>query len=134
MLVENWPIYTTCFAFTYTRAILEGGERTYEDIAAEQLNTTGVDPEVLDMRRSYWCERERCMKFKYVYADWHTYACAYYVYVNFGTRGRGTIEEPVNSTHNGHSRIASASRVRATAQQKIVMESASETGSRWLKS
>jgi len=116
------PIYTTRFAFTYARATLDGGERAYEDIAAEQLRGTGVDPGVLVMRRSYWCGRERCMKFKYVCADWRTCGCPYYVYVNFGAKGQGTIEEPVNNTHNDHSRIASSSRVRATAQQKIVMD------------
>ena len=81
------PIYTTRFAFTYARATLDGGERAYEDIAAEQLRGTGVDPRVLVMRRSYCCERERCMRFKYVCADWRTCGCAYYVYVNFGAKG-----------------------------------------------
>ena len=36
---------------------------------------------------------------KYVCADWRTCGCAYYVYVNFGAKGQGTIEEPVNNTH-----------------------------------
>lgn len=64
---------------------ISSSDSDVDDDGNDDLRGTGVDPGVLVMRRSYWCEHERCMRFKYVCADWRTCGCAYYV--NFGAKG-----------------------------------------------
>ena len=50
---QNRPIYMQRSNFTYTRAIPGGGELEYEDVAAEQLQALGLNPEVLVVRKHY---------------------------------------------------------------------------------
>jgi hypothetical protein len=54
--------------------------------------------------------------------------CPYYIYVNFGRRGAGSIEECVNNKHNDHIPIARRARVRATARQKVVLDTCVRDG------
>ncbi|MBJ62010.1 MAG: hypothetical protein CMB57_02030 [Euryarchaeota archaeon] len=52
----------------------------------------------------------------------------YYIYVNFGRRGEGSIEECLNDRHNNHIPIARRARVRATALQKVVLDACVRDG------
>ena len=56
--------------------------------------------------------------------------CPYYLYVNFGRRDEGTIEEHVDNTHNNHIPIATDGKVRvqATQQQKLCMDACVRDG------
>ena len=69
------PIYILRSSFRYKLELADGTTRTEEEIAVEQLRVSGIRPELLVCRRSYWNRTEGCMKFKYVCANAHTCGC-----------------------------------------------------------
>ena len=123
------PIYFERSSFRYKLKLADGTTRTEKEIAVEQLRASGIRPELLVYRRSFWNSTEGCMKFKYVCANAHTCGCKYYVYVNFKTK-KGNIEEPVNNVHNNHERTdtTARSRVYATAEQKALINTCNRDG------
>lgn len=52
------PIYILRASFRYKLTLADGTTRTEKEIAVEQLRASGIRPELLFRRRSYWNEAE----------------------------------------------------------------------------
>ena len=122
------PSYIERNDFTYVRNMPDGTERTYEDIAVEQIRAAGLNPNELVLRRNFYNTKTRCERFKFVCADVRVCGCPYYIYVNFGRRGKGSIEECVNNRHNDHIPLARRPKIRATVRQKVVLDACVRDG------
>ena len=123
------PMYDERVKFNYNLELADGTTRTEQEIAVEQLRASGLRPESLVLRRSYWAVKEGCMKYKYACAMERTCGCKYYVFVNF-KRTTGTIVEPINNVHNNHERTnpTASARVHATAEQKALINTCIRDG------
>ena len=122
------PSYLERNDFTYVRNMPDGTERTYEDIAVEQIRAAGLNPNELVLRKNFYNTKTRCERFKFVCADVRVCGCPYYIYVNFGRRGKGSIEECVNNRHNDHIPLARRTKIRATVRQKVVLDACVRDG------
>lgn len=124
------PIYIERVGFTYALRTPDGTEHTYEDIAVEQIRASGLNPNQLVIRHEFLSKSDGRWRLKFRCADWRMCWCPYYLYVNFGRRHEGTIEERVDNIHDNHIPIARDGkvRVRATQQQKLCMDACLRDG------